>query len=123
MAPHRRDNGKEGAATAQTAVRHAQVAAVGHEGERAQVKVQDHEEGVGDGHGLLGRRRPGRLGWVGGVGGVVVGLAPPQVPPPGLLIAAHQALVTGCTQENITGLEFICALLLGKICLSSMSLQ
>ena len=28
-----------------------------------------------------------------------------------------------CTQENITGLEFICALLLGKICLSSMSLQ
>jgi hypothetical protein len=28
-----------------------------------------------------------------GVGGVVVGLAPPQVPAPGVLVAPHQALV------------------------------
>ncbi len=83
---------------AEAAEGHPQVAAVRHEGQRAQIQIEDHEKGVGDGHGrrfLRGRRcRRGRVGGgVVGVGGVVVGLAPPQVPAPGVLVAPHQALV------------------------------
>jgi hypothetical protein len=42
------------------------------------------------------------MGGVVGGGGVVVGLAPPQVPAPGVLVAPHQALVPGCMKNSFS---------------------
>ena len=83
MTPHGGDYGVEGPPP-EAGVGHPEVPPLRHEGEGAEVHVQDHEDGVGH-HGEPG----GGVGGAGGGGGGVVGLAAPQVPPPGLTRGAH----------------------------------
>lgn len=93
MAPNRGHDGVEGVSL-ETCMRHAEVPALHQEGESALLHVEDHVEGVGNEEGFfLAAGLRGQDGVRAGLG-VVQTFVPAQVPAPGILVAADQALVT-----------------------------